>query len=56
MTIKSEQKAAAGKVLTEDGHEGKIYALTGPTTVTFSDVAGVLGEVLGRRWPTYPSR
>ena len=48
MTIKSEQKAAAGKVLTEDGHEGKIYTLTGPTTISFYDVAGVLGEVLGK--------
>lgn len=39
---------AAAKVLTEDGHEGKTYTLTGPTTVSFYDVAGVLGEVLGK--------
>ena len=39
---------AAAKVLTEDGHEGKTYTLTSPTTVSFYDVAGVLGEVLGK--------
>ena len=32
----------AGKVLTEDGHEGKSYTLTGPESISFGDVAAAL--------------
>ena len=39
---------AAAKVLTEDGHEGKVYTLTGPAAINFYDVAEVLSEVLGK--------
>jgi uncharacterized protein YbjT (DUF2867 family) len=38
----------AAKVLTEEGHEGKVYTLTGPTAISFYDVAEVLSEVLGK--------
>jgi uncharacterized protein YbjT (DUF2867 family) len=38
----------AAKVLTEDGHEGKTYTLTGPAAISFYDVAEALGEVLGK--------
>jgi uncharacterized protein YbjT (DUF2867 family) len=38
----------AAKVLTEGGHEGKTYTLTGPAAISFYDVAEALGEVLGK--------
>src|SRR5215212_9691632 len=36
----------AAKVLTEEGHEGKAYTLTGPAAITFYDVAQALSAVL----------
>jgi len=36
----------AAKVLTEEGHEGKVYTLTGPAAISFYDVAQALSEVL----------
>jgi uncharacterized protein YbjT (DUF2867 family) len=36
------------KVLTEEGHEGKVYTLTGPAAISFYDVAEALSEVLGK--------
>jgi uncharacterized protein YbjT (DUF2867 family) len=39
----------AAKVLTEDGHEGKIYELTGPEALTYDDVAARLSAALGRQ-------
>jgi uncharacterized protein YbjT (DUF2867 family) len=38
----------AAKALTEEGHEGKVYTLTGPATISFYDVAKALSEVLGK--------
>jgi len=38
----------AAKVLSEGGHQSKVYTLTGPTTISFHDVAEALGEVLGK--------
>jgi uncharacterized protein YbjT (DUF2867 family) len=38
----------AAKVLTEDGHEGKVYTLTGPAAISFCDVAETLSGVLGK--------
>src|SRR5215218_6805049 len=38
----------AAKVLTEEGHEGKVYTLTGPAAITFYEVAEALSEVLGK--------
>jgi uncharacterized protein YbjT (DUF2867 family) len=38
----------AAKVLTEVGHEGKTYALTGPAAISFYGVAEALSEVLGK--------
>ncbi len=38
----------AAKVLTEEGHEGKTYTLTGPQAISFHEVAEVLSEVLGK--------
>jgi uncharacterized protein YbjT (DUF2867 family) len=39
----------AAKVLTEEGHEGKTYTLTGPAAISFHDIAEMLSEVL-RKW------
>ncbi len=39
----------AVKVLTEDGHEGKTYDLTGPASISFGDVATGLSKVLGKQ-------
>ena len=38
----------AAKILTEEGHEGEMYTLTGSATVSYYDVAQELGEVLGK--------
>ncbi len=38
----------AARVLTEDGHDGKVYTLTGPATLSFDEVACTLTEVLGK--------
>jgi uncharacterized protein YbjT (DUF2867 family) len=38
----------AARVLTEDGHEGKTYTLTGPAAISFYDVAEALSEVLDK--------
>lgn len=37
---------AVAKVLTSDGHEGKSYLLTGPESISISDVAETLSKVL----------
>jgi NAD(P)H dehydrogenase (quinone) len=40
--------AAAAAVLTRDGHEGRIYEITGPDRLTQTDLAALLSEVGGR--------
>jgi len=40
--------AVALKILTEHGHEGKAYTITGPEALTYSEIAGKLGAVLGK--------
>jgi uncharacterized protein YbjT (DUF2867 family) len=37
------------RVLTEDGHEGKTYELTGPEALTYEEIASRLTAALGRR-------
>ncbi len=39
----------AVKVLTEDGHEGRSYNLTGPASISFGDVAAALSKALGKQ-------
>jgi len=39
----------AVNVLTEDGHEGKTYTLTGPASISFHDVAAALSMALGKQ-------
>ena len=40
--------AAAARVLTERGHEGRAYLLTGPQAIGYADVAATWEDVLGR--------
>lgn len=40
--------AAAAAALTEDGHEGQTYTLTGPEGLTHADMAAELSRALGR--------
>ncbi len=40
--------AAAARVLTEEGHEGKSYEVGGPAALTYYDIAATLTRVLGR--------
>ncbi|GAA3431787.1 SDR family oxidoreductase [Kutzneria kofuensis] len=39
----------AARVLTTDGHDGRVYPLTGPKALTYTEAAAVFGDVLGRR-------
>lgn len=39
---------SAVAVLTGEGHEGRIYNITGPELQTFGEVAGIMAEVTGR--------
>jgi uncharacterized protein YbjT (DUF2867 family) len=50
--------AVAVRVLTEEGHVGKIYTLTGPEALTNSRVAEILSSALGReiRYVDLPPR
>lgn len=38
----------AAKVLTTDGHHGKVYEFTGDTAFSYADLADALGQVTGR--------
>ena len=40
--------AVAAKVLTEDGHDGKAYTLTGPAALSNAEIAQILSDDLGR--------
>lgn len=43
-----DMAAVAAVVLTERGHEGRTYQLTGPVAVTFAEVAADLSTAIGR--------
>ena len=40
--------AAAVATLTEDGHEGAVYTLTGPEAISYRDVTQILSRLLDR--------
>jgi uncharacterized protein YbjT (DUF2867 family) len=40
--------AAAARVLTGKGHEGKAYELTGPRSITYDEAAQILSNAVGR--------
>lgn len=44
----SDVAAVALKALTQDGHNRKIYELTGPELLTIDDMAVVIGRLLGK--------
>jgi uncharacterized protein YbjT (DUF2867 family) len=41
--------AVAAIALTEDGHDGKTYTITGPAAVTHTEMASALSKALGRQ-------
>lgn len=41
--------AVGARTLTESGHKGRAYALTGPEALDYSEVADIFTEVLGRK-------
>jgi uncharacterized protein YbjT (DUF2867 family) len=40
--------AVAAAVLTEPGHEGKTYTITGPAAVTHAEIASAIADAIGR--------
>ncbi|MDA2809732.1 NAD(P)H-binding protein [Nocardiopsis sp. RSe5-2] len=40
--------AVAVAALTEDGHDGQVYELSGPRAITFAEAARAIGEAAGR--------
>jgi uncharacterized protein YbjT (DUF2867 family) len=40
--------AVATTVLTEEGHEGKTYTITGPAAITHTEMASALSKAIGR--------
>ena len=43
-----DNAAAAAAALTEPGHEGRIYDLTGPEALTHAEMAASLSDAVGR--------
>lgn len=41
--------AVAVEVLTSDGHQGKVYELTGPETLSHQEIGTILSEATGKR-------
>lgn len=48
MVWRDDCVASAAAVLLGEGHEGKIYNITGPDLQTFREVAAIMAEVTGR--------
>jgi uncharacterized protein YbjT (DUF2867 family) len=48
MIDRRDLAAVAALTLTEDGHDGRTYLLTGPEAITYRDVAAQLSEVIGK--------
>lgn len=48
MVDRRDLAAIAALALTEDGHDGRTYVLTGPLAITYHDVAEQLSQVLGK--------
>ena len=40
--------AVAAAALTEEGHDGKVYTLTGPAAISYQEVAGAIGRAIGK--------
>jgi NAD(P)H dehydrogenase (quinone) len=39
----------AANILSSEGHEGKAYAITGPDLLSGQDIAGIFGDITGKR-------
>lgn len=48
MVDEEDVAEVAAKILTEDGHEGKKYVLTGPKALSYPEVADALAKKLGK--------
>ncbi|WP_326821490.1 NAD(P)H-binding protein [Streptosporangium sp. NBC_01756] len=48
MVHEADIAAVAAKALTEDGHAGRTYGLTGPERLTTRDKVRIIGETIGR--------
>jgi uncharacterized protein YbjT (DUF2867 family) len=48
MIDRRDLAAVAALVLSEDGHDGRTYVLTGPETITYRDVAAQLSQTIGK--------
>ncbi len=48
MASRADYAEAAAVVLTEPGHEGRVYELAGDTALTFAEMAAVFAEVSGK--------
>jgi uncharacterized protein YbjT (DUF2867 family) len=48
VTDPADIAAVAALALTEDGHEGRVYPVSGPEPLTPADRLAILGRVLGR--------
>jgi uncharacterized protein YbjT (DUF2867 family) len=48
MIDRRDLAAVAALTLTETGHDGRTYVLTGPEAITYHDVAEQMSQVLGR--------
>jgi uncharacterized protein YbjT (DUF2867 family) len=46
--------AVAARALTEAGHEGRAYTLSGPAALTYGEIAETLSSVLGRQTTYVP--
>ncbi len=46
--LRDDVADAAAAVLTEDGHEGRAYDLTGPEALTFAEIAERMSQATGR--------
>jgi uncharacterized protein YbjT (DUF2867 family) len=48
MVDRRDLAAVAALALTEDGHDGRTYLISGPEAITYHDVASQLSQVLGK--------
>lgn len=48
MVDRRDLAAVAALALTEEGHDGRTYVISGPEAITYNDVASQLSQVLGK--------
>jgi uncharacterized protein YbjT (DUF2867 family) len=53
-----DNAAVAAAALTEPGHEGRTYTLTGPEALTHAEMAAAISDAIGRAvtsWTSHPT-